>query len=427
METSTIQQIRYQIDQVDKALSGFVVRQHSEARYGPEEEYTAKSLKEGVKAILTDIRGLIRAHNKFVQLSIHSERDAIRGHLADIYISLTNEDYAGVASHLDTLKPVIRSFNVRGSSETQEVLEERADQFNAQCSVAEENIDTIEKIADKAGHTEKKLQSAEESIESFYSKISKLQEETEKLENLQDRSRSNHRAIEQALMSARSHEETINNFVQRVEKREQQLDKQEQSTVDYQEQLTSFKKEHEEKLEQAEKLIQQARNALGYTTATGISAAFSERYREEEGRGKKIMGWLVGAGIFVVTSIVIGIWLVWGNQAIGLGSVISRIAIMSVALSGAWFCAAQYVKYRNTREDYGYKTVLSRSMIAFLDQLTGEERERYLEMVLTEIHKDPLRKRHDESDSVGQKVMGTFRRGKKKNVESKSVPNDPSD
>lgn len=108
--------------------------------------------------------------------------------------------------------------------------------------------------------------------------------------------------------------------------------------------------------------------------------------------------WLRGALLFMSIAVGMGIWVVLGNKDIGLGLAISRITIIPVVLSGAWFCAAQYVKYRNIREDYGYKAVLSKSMIAFMDHLPEDAKGDYLKTVLTEIHKDPLRKRHDDSD-----------------------------
>lgn len=356
METSTIRKIKKQINQVDEVLKNFVPGQHKEESYGKENEYTAQSLKNGIDAILTGLRGLVKAHNKFVRLSTFKERDAILSGLVHIARSLADQDYSAAADHLDNLKPVIQGYNVMVSPETQKVLEERASQLIEQCSIIEEKVD----------------------------------------------------AIREASTSAESNKGIINSFARRVEKREQQLNKQEQFTDSYQEQLASFEEERKEKLEEAKELISQARNALGYKTAEGLSAAFGERYIEEKEKGIWSKGWLVGAAIFIGG----GICLFLNNQAIGLGSVISRIVIMSVAFSGAWFCAAQYVKYRNTREDYGYKAVLSKSMMAFLEQLKGEEKESYLKMVLTEIHKDPLRKRHDDSDNVGQNVMSTLSRKK---------------
>ena len=414
MKTQTIQQIEEQANQAEQALKNFIPRHHKEETYGPEQEYTPQSLKSDIKAVLADIRGLVKAHNRFVQLSTHDERSSIYSYLADIVSSLNNEDYNGTANYLEELKLIIRNYNVRGSSGTQEILEERANKLAAQCSIAEENIDTTEKIREKA---EQKLIVTEEKLDSLDGLLEELQSKSGQIETLQEKSQQNNQTIEESLTSAKSNEGIINSFVQRVEKREQQLDGQEQSTTSYQEQLTSFEQEHKEKLEIIETLIKQARDALEYTTAAGISAAFNNRYIEEKAKSTISLWWLVGALIFMSAGIGVGVWLVLDNQPIGLGLAISRIAIMSVTFSGVWFCATQYVRHKNTLDDYGYKSVLAKSMIAFLDQFQQpEEREYYLQTVLREIHQDPLRRKHDV-DTPASKIFGI--------LESKKTDNQP--
>ncbi len=409
MKTQTIQQIEEQVNQAEQALGNFDLRQHKEETYGPEQEYTPQSLKGGITAVLVDIRGLVKAHNIFVQSSTYSERNNIYSYLSNIAASLNNKDYNDTTNYLEELKPIIHNYNVRGSSETQEILEERVNQLTTQCLIAEENINTTERIREKAEHAEQRLQTTEEKIVSLDGILEKLQNKSEQIEILQEKSQQNHQTIEESLTSAKSHTEIINSFVQRVEQRERQLDRQGHSTMSYQEQLTSFEQEHGEKLENAETLIKEARNALEYTTAAGISAAFNERYNEEKAKSKISLWWLVGATIFMGAGIGIGIWLVLDNQAIGLGLTMSRIAIMSVTFSGVWFCATQYVRHKNTLDDYGYKSVLAKSMIAFLDQFQQtEEREYYLQTILREIHQDPLRKKHDV-DTPASKILGMLR------------------
>ena len=412
MKTPVIEQIQEQVGLVKQALAKFVLKQHEGDRYGPEREYTPQSLKAGIQALLADISGLVKAHNKFVQLSNLNERNVIRDYLANIKTYLDNSDYVNAAGHLDLLKPIIRNYNVRGSLETQNVLEERINRLNAECGIIEENINTTERIKREFEQAEERIQTAQKKLANLDEVLVQTQEKLTNSTNLQNESQENHRVINDLLTDSKSHAENINNFIQRVEKREQQLDKQEQTTTSYQEQLISFSKEREEKLKEAEKLINQARNALGYKTAEGISAAFNERYLEEKKKGKMSLWWLVGAFLFVCSGIGIGIWLVTSTQAIGFGLALSRVTILSLSLSAAWFCAVQYVKHRNTLEDYGYKAVLSKSMVAFLDQLEGEERERYLEMVLLQIHQDPLRKKHDV-DTPASKVLGMFGRKRK--------------
>ena len=429
MNTQTIQQISDQIKQVEQALQSFAPGQHEGKRYGSEGEYTPQSLKAGIKAILTDLRGLVKAHNKFVQLSNHGERNTIHDCLANIVSLLTQEAYSDVANYLDTLKSIIRTYGIRGSSETQSALEERANRLNDQCSIFEDNINKIENIAAKAEQADEKFQSAEEAFKSLSTAFDELQSKHDQIANLQNLSQENHQTIESALTSAKNHENNINSFVQRVEKREAQLDKQEQTTTAYQEQLMFFEKERKEKLEEADGLIKKAREALQYTTSAGVSAAFSGRYEELKKSEKWNLLWLLGAVAFFGVAVWIGFEFLLGKprtspEALSsAGSAIyfaiQKITMMSVAIYAAWFCASQYTKYKNTLEDYGYKSVLAKSLIAFLDTLKGEERENYLNKVLNEIHKDPLRKRHDMDQPGPVSLLKELR---KKDLKNPDMP-----
>ena len=424
MKTQTIKDIEKQVTEVQEALKGFVVSAQGEENYGSAQEYTPKSLKDGINAILTDIQGLMKAHKKFVAVSTHNERSNISANLSNFGTHIVNQNYNGAAVHLDELKTIIRGYNVRTSSETQEVLEERIHKLYQLCSTLEENLVEIENIKEKSELAKDKIQSSQEVLGTLDSLIQELQNKTAEIENLRVQSEQGHQSVEQTMTEAKSHAEIIEHFSQQVESRQQQIDKQQVITEEYQAKLKLYTAERAEKIKEAEGLISQARNALGYKTAEGISAAIYERYTEEKAKRWVPGAWLLWAGLCLVGSIGIGVWLVLGKDTADLGLVLGRIAIMSAAISGAWFCATQYVKYKNILEDYGYKSVLAKSIVAFLDLLTGEERERYLEIVLTEIHKDPLRKRHDY-DSPTQGFMASFRRGKKgKATENTATPPD---
>lgn len=417
MKKNTIQQIEEQVDQVTEALKGFVLSQHKEERYGQENEYTAKSLKADINAVLTDIRGLVKAHNKFLKLSTFDERTQIRDLLEKVSKVLDSKDYSNLdlINTLETLKPLIRGYNVRDSSETKEVYEERLTEVNSELTAAEENINEIERIRETAerrkqklqsiaDQQEQQLQSIKEQLESLDGTISESQEKAESIKGLENRSQGSHQVIQEAQASVESQKQDINNFFKQIAERENQLTDQKQFTDEYKKKLTSFEKEHEEKLEAAEELKKQAQAALEYGTAAGISAAFTVRYNEEKKRDQEMSKrWLIGALFFTLITIGIGILIVvgwWGNQDIGLGMAVSRIAIMLTPLSGAWFCAAQYAKYRNICEDYGYKAVLSKSMVGFMGTFSEDEdvKRDYLKTVLKEIHQHPLRKRYDNSD-----------------------------
>ncbi|MEG0725835.1 MAG: hypothetical protein RR485_07325, partial [Mucinivorans sp.] len=107
----------------------------------------------------------------------------------------------------------------------------------------------------------------------------------------------------------------------------------------------------------------------------------------------------------------LGIWIVlgWGidkTAEINIPAMIGRLSMIPFTLLGALFCARQYVKQKNIIEDYAYKTVLSKSIVAFSEELRMKDEKGYTEYistVLKEIHQDPLRKRDKEKDDVSLK------------------------
>jgi hypothetical protein len=55
--------------------------------------------------------------------------------------------------------------------------------------------------------------------------------------------------------------------------------------------------------------------------------------------------------------------------------------MMSLCVLSATFCATQYNKQKNLIEDYAYKTVLSKSFIAFAEELKKHDEAAYGSMV----------------------------------------------
>jgi hypothetical protein len=155
-------------------------------------------------------------------------------------------------------------------------------------------------------------------------------------------------------------------------------------------------------------LINEAKAALNYKNAEGLSAAFSEQLEETKSK-KNTIGWLAGAIIFLGITILIGVWIITGwwidttasteNQM--LLNLIGRLSMIPFTITGSIFCANQYTKQKNLIEDYAYKTTIAKSMVAFSEELRNKDPERYAEYISTilkEIHQDPLRKRGKNAD-----------------------------
>ena len=79
--------------------------------------------------------------------------------------------------------------------------------------------------------------------------------------------------------------------------------------------------------------------------------------------------------------------------------------MIPLTLTGAMFCARQYVKQKNLIEDYAYKTVLTKSIVAFSEEFKGKAQySQYIETVLREIHQDPLRQRGKDKEKDKDEV-----------------------
>ena len=201
---------------------------------------------------------------------------------------------------------------------------------------------------------------------------------------------------------AKSHNEVIRNFSTKISNRETQLEDQSGKTKQYNESLELFENERARLLVEAEDLTKTAKIALEYKTAEGISAAFAEKYSENK-KNKRIFYWLVGAAVFILIVVLLGIQT-FTSPDLTYPQLLSRAISVPVLIAAGWFCAGQYVKQINITEDYGYKSVLAKSLVGFSDQLStqsdrGPEYSQYIASVMNEIHKDPLRKRGQKEHS----------------------------
>ncbi len=149
-------------------------------------------------------------------------------------------------------------------------------------------------------------------------------------------------------------------------------------------------------------LIGQAETALNLKSAEGISAAFSSQYAAADlGKGS----WLKYAAIFIGGAVLATAWIVTGwhiDHPESLATIIGRVAIVGLMVGAASFCASQYTRQKTIAEDYAYKAVLAKSILAFSNEIkikSDTQVADYLTKVLAEIHKDPQRSRRTKSGS----------------------------
>lgn len=407
MTTPTISNIRSARDKIRDSLKTFSAKDFEGSKFGPEGEYTAKGLVAGLSALLTDISSLTKAPARFIKYSTHAERNQIFNILNAINTDITTRNIANLATHIDQLKPLIWRYGIRYTDIRQQShdecidnlqkktieLDEKVKDINELVKSSEEQLETFGKLVEKI--TEQKVE-IEEMNENFSENLALSTKNRDEVELLLIKDKERSDQIKELLSDAKSHSALIGNFISRVEKRESQLEKQEALTQQYTESINNFKQERNDLLKKANELISSAKQALEYKTAEGLSAAFNTKYDESK-QDNTLKYWLIGSGAFVFIALLVGVWILRGNQT-DFKVVLGRISLLPMLIAGSWFCASQYVKQINIREDYAYKSVLSKSIVGFSEQLKnnqdyGEEYSHYIKSVLEELHKDPLRKR----------------------------------
>lgn len=170
------------------------------------------------------------------------------------------------------------------------------------------------------------------------------------------------------------------------------------------ENLESKAKSITDKEETINNLIKSAEQALNLKSAEGISAAFSQQYNITLNQNSG--WWIFGAVFFIIFSLLLTGWIVSGYQISNpnsWSSIIGRIVAVGITITAAGFCANQYTRNKNLSEDYAYKAVLSKSIIAFTEEIKKRDDAKvaeYLTKVLDEIHKDPMRSKSAKEEKT---------------------------
>lgn len=433
METNTIIQIRTAKETLAQNLETYkdsiknsnVDRKTNQ--YGSETEYCINGLIGGINNILTDISYLVRAHDYFIKVSTHAERNNILTQLNNLNSYVRSQNHAQIAISLDTLKISLRCYNLRLDKDRLIEFNSEIDNLRKKASLLDEDITqtksrttesetVLEGIKTCKTSFDKSLEEIIQKKEELKTVIEAFKDKYGDFEALAESATENETTITTKLEEVNESKELIDGFVNQIEKREKQLVEQAKKTAEYETQLQIYSDAQNKLEEEAKKLIDNAIKALNYSNATGLSAAYANQHNIANNKHNKVW-WLVGAGFFIIATLLIGIWILtgWGihsDTSNPMMSLIGRLSLIPFTVLAALFCANQYVKQRNLIEDYAYKTVLAKSIVAFSEELRAKEPARYAEYlstVLKEIHQDPLRKRIKEKDDVSLKdTTGLF-------------------
>jgi uncharacterized coiled-coil DUF342 family protein len=424
MESASINAIKTTLDNIHQNFESFKAYHKTQGAdmdvysYGSENEYNLKGVIAGVKNILADLGFLTRSHNLFVKLSTFNERREINQQLQNLNSYLAGRQVPNIISVLDVLKTKLRTYNLRTDRDRYIEYNNALDDLCRKAIELEDSINDVKKKIEEAGVTYTEIQGKQTEYteiikeltgkkDEFKAEYDAFVSEVGDFKALADKAKANEQTVATHLKQVEGDKETFDEFIEKIDDREKVLTKQNEATENYEKKLDAYDKDQQKKLKEVAELIEKARQALQYTTAAGMSAAFQEQYDKTNNRWSKI-GWLVAAAVFLILTIAIGAWIVtgWGiaeERSTQIYSLIGRLSMVPFTILAAIFCANQYVKQKNLAEDYAYKAVLTKSIVAFSDELRENDEKgysEYISTVLKEIHQDPLRKRGKEKDEI---------------------------
>ena len=388
-----------------------------EGQWGSENEYSPNGLLGGIQNIITDLTYLVKNPATFIRLSTYEDRQSIHQYLSYLSNETNNCYSSNIASRLDSLKKILRPYNLLTDEQRMIVYQQKIDELTKQAEhltqvleKAREQEKNINEIYSLVSEQSDSISRKDESISALLKQSKETKEELDELqadmETVADEIRTSNTASSDAKDKTLAYKAKVEAFVEEIGEHQKQIEKQDAEFKAFQTTLDENSTKQQQYLSEAHKLIEKSKLALSYTTSVGLSSSFDAQCKEIKGwKSFKLWSWLVAAAIGVIGVICIGVWLIYGNHHANDGNVtsmwlqiIGKISMIPLLVTTIVFCANQYGKQKNLLEDYSYKLALAKSMVAFSEELREKDSERYkeyLSTVLNEILKDPLRIRID--------------------------------
>lgn len=406
MTTPTIEKISKLIPEIKASLKPVRKHDFGTQAFGEEGEFNSKSVSSGIEAVLIDLKALCDAPAKFLKITTSGERKSLVNITESLLESCKTLNLSEATTSLELYKPILRHLRVRDSDLRQVEFSKHIDDLQRRSTKISSQIQSLNELKE-ATATELELtisaiskansaiEESKEKVESLDETARSIKEILTTIESTSDKSSEKLSEIEQDKLDSENFKLSIEEFVKKIAQRELQLEKQAAITDDYKEHLKIYKIEHDKVIEQSKSLIEDARTALGYSTAQGLSAAFTEKHIEAKS-DRSTKGWIISAAIFITIAITMGAWITFHDNG-STNFIIGRLSLIPLLVGGAWFSASQYVKQKNLSEEYAYKSVLVKSMVGFSEHIAdsdkkGEDHSHFVRNLLAEIHMNPIRK-----------------------------------
>lgn len=294
----------------------------------------------------------------------------------------------------------------------------------------ENEIKNLAKLKRSITDFKQNYSNTKKNLEFIDLKKKELQELLSLLESNMSQISDSKKSVDTNLQHSQSVLNDTQNVLSKVKEIQQQIEEKRLSVETFSENIDEYKasidkiqKEAEEIIAKREvvlKLIEDSREALKLGSARGISAAFDAQYESASDK-QNTRGWLFAASILLLLAVGFTAWTIGGwkiKYPDSINSIFARIVAVSISIAGAIFCAKQYVLQKNIKEDYAYKSVLSKSIVAFVEEIDRHDTydnsgisdskgvKLYLSKVLDEIHQDPLRPRQSSKTNIpSQKTL----------------------
>jgi hypothetical protein len=424
MTTTSISNIKSSLATLQENLPGFrkylkenYTESMDEGQWGDEKEYSPNGILSGLNNIITDLTSLVENPKTFILLSTYKERRDIHEYLSYLSNETNNCYSSNIASRLDSLKKILRPYNLRTDKNRMIVYQQKIDELTKQAEhltqvleKAREQEKNINEIYSLVSEQSDSISRKDESISALLKQSKETKEELDELQEELGNVAAEIRTLNTASSDAK--DKTLDNkakveaFVEEIGEHQKNIEKQDAQFEKFKTTLEENSSKQQEYLAEACNLIEKSKLALSYTTSVGLGSSFDAQCKEIKGwKSFKLWSWLVASAIGVIGVICIGVWLIYGNHHANDGNVtsmwlqiIGKISMIPLLVTTIVFCANQYGKQKNLLEDYSYKLALAKSMVAFSEELREKDSERYkeyLSTVLNEILKDPLRIRID--------------------------------
>lgn len=281
----------------------------------------------------------------------------------------------------------------------------------------------------------RRYRTARKSLAQIETEIKKFEKNFNQGEELLDNVQDTSEKVSEIYNKIFEHNNRIDALVDNIKNFEQEAENSKKEVVSFKENIDSYKRDITEKTEEAseiiqkfneqrkevDKLIEDSEKALHLKSSEGISAALSSQY-EKEDKGKKRNFWLFGAAIFVLiglfgVSLFIFDFSSWGlsvssDHLDSLNGILARIVFVGISITGASFCANQFLHQKKLTDNYAYKLVLAKSIIAFTQEIKKHNPGKatdYILSVLEEINKPPFPSK-EEKGSINEKNLNLIER-----------------